>query len=55
LALFEQLFIPAFYRPPRGEEASIPERIASLLRRPMVLILLLIVLALAIAGIVIAS
>jgi serine/threonine protein kinase len=51
LAFCERLFIPGFYRPPPGDEASIPERIASLLRRPMVLLLLGIVIALFIAGI----
>ena len=39
LAFFEKLFIPGHFRPPQGEEAAIPERLAGLIRRPIVLVL----------------
>jgi serine/threonine protein kinase len=50
LAMLEQLFIPGHFRPPSGEEAAIPERIISLLRRPIVLVLTLLFAALLLYG-----
>ena len=50
LAFFERLFIPGYFRPPRGAEAAIPERIAALLRRPMVLLLLALGIVLGLVG-----
>lgn len=46
LAFLEQHFIPGHLRPQPGEEPSIPERVASLLRRPTVLLVVVVVLAL---------
>lgn len=46
LALLERLFIPARLRPPRGAEPPVPERLAALVRRPLVLIILAVVLVL---------
>jgi serine/threonine protein kinase len=39
LAFLEQLFIPGWFRPPPGEEAAVSERVLSLLRRPLMLLL----------------
>ncbi|MDB5313198.1 MAG: stkP 6 [Gemmataceae bacterium] len=40
LALFERVFIPGHLRPPPGEEPVLHERLAALLRRPLVLLIL---------------
>ena len=50
LAKVERVFIPGYFRPDPGEEAAIPERLASLIRRPMVLVLMVIVISSAIYG-----
>jgi serine/threonine protein kinase len=50
LASMEKMFIPGFHRPAPGDEASVPERIASLLRRPIVLLITLLVLGLLLYG-----
>jgi len=39
LAALEKMFIPGFHRPSSGNEAAVPERIAALLRRPVVLVI----------------
>ena len=43
LAIFESLFIPGYRRPAPGEEAGVVERVAALLRRPPVFLILAIV------------
>jgi len=50
LARLERAFIPGHYRPPPGSEAPLPERLASLIRRPLVLVLSLLLLALFLYG-----
>ena len=42
LAKIEHAFIPGYNRPSPGEEAAIPDRLASLVRRPMVLVILVV-------------
>ena len=46
LAPLEHLFIPGHLRPQSGEEPSLPERFLALLRRPVVLLLLVVLLGL---------
>jgi serine/threonine protein kinase len=46
LALLERLFIPGHLRPHPGEEPPVPERISALLRRPMMLLLLVVLMGL---------
>ena len=42
LAILERIFIPGYHRPLPGNEPSIPERVMALLRRPLVLLMLLV-------------
>jgi serine/threonine protein kinase len=46
LLVLERIFIPGHLRPPRGEEPALHERLASLLRRPLMLLVLLVLLGL---------
>ncbi|MCI0702208.1 MAG: serine/threonine protein kinase [Planctomycetia bacterium] len=46
LAALERVFIPGHLRPPPGEEPAIYERVAALLRRPLVLLILAVFLGL---------
>lgn len=46
LGLLERAFVPRHQRPTAGHEASVSERVASLLRRPLVLIVILVIVSL---------
>jgi hypothetical protein len=48
LMVLERLFLPAALRPPSGHEPAVSERIAALLRRPLLLLTLLILIAIVI-------
>ena len=50
LARLERAFIPGYFRPAPGEEAAIPDRLASLARRPAVLAIGFVLVALIIFG-----
>jgi eukaryotic-like serine/threonine-protein kinase len=38
LSVFERIFLPSHLRPPAGHEPAVPERVATLLRRPLLLL-----------------
>ena len=48
LMILEHLFLPAVMRPPAGHEPAVSERVAALLRRPLLLLTLLILIAIVI-------
>ena len=48
LVILERLFLPAALRPPSGREPAVSERVAALLRRPLLLLALLILIAIVI-------
>lgn len=45
LMILERLFLPAVLRPPSGHEPAVSERVAALLRRPLLLLTLLVLIA----------